>query len=554
MCLLISIHNTLLREVDYKLAEQEAKEKRADELFKDFKEVSITEFFRKNKAHLGYSGKVRSLTTAIHEMVTNSLDACEEARILPEIRVDIKELGQEHYKILERDNGPGIPAKHISDVFGKMLAGTKFHRNIQLRGQQGIGISGVTLYSQITTGKPMKIKTSTGDGKVHEIRLLVNITKNEAEIVETKVYDDDWKGTEIECELRDVSYNISEHGPYEYLRRTSIANPHAKIIFVDPEGRKHVFDRTTTVIPETPSEMKPHPKGASVDDILNMAKQTSARRVSSFLMDSFTRTSNAKVEEIHESVNFDLKKNPRKLTWQEAEQIAKAFEKIDFMAPSSEGLRPIGEQQIKKAVLKILEPEFEAVLTRDPKVYSGGVPFQVEVAVAYGGKAGRPSADGTVKSEVMRFTNRVPLLFDAGGCTITNAINDVDWKRYDIKDFENSPVTVFVNLVSMYVPYTSAGKLSVAPEKEIEKEVKMALMDVGRRFQKYNSRKRREIEKETRLQALLKYSTELALAVSKLSGKDEKKILSDLKEVIKKRLRYEGSLEELTPKPKAAKG
>ena len=112
------------------------KERSADELFKEFKEVSITEFFRKNKAHLGYSGKVRSLTTIIHEVVTNSLDACEESGILPDVEVEIRQIGDEHYRFIERDNGPGIPVGHISNVFAKMLAGTKFHRNVQLRGQQ----------------------------------------------------------------------------------------------------------------------------------------------------------------------------------------------------------------------------------------------------------------------------------------------------------------------------------------------------------------------------------------------------------------------------------
>ena len=154
-------------------------EVKAEKLFEEFKEVSVTEFFRKNKSHLGYSGKLRSLTTVIHELVTNSLDACEEAGILPNIIVEINELGKEHYRIIERDSGPGIPKKHVTSVFGKMLAGTKFHRNIQLRGQQGIGVAGVTMFSQMTTGKPIKITTSTGNGKVNEINLMIDVTKND---------------------------------------------------------------------------------------------------------------------------------------------------------------------------------------------------------------------------------------------------------------------------------------------------------------------------------------------------------------------------------------
>lgn len=525
------------------MAEKEEiiKERSADDLFKEFKEVSITEFFRKNKAHLGYSGKLRSLTTIVHELLTNSLDACEEAGILPEIEVRLKQLGPEHYQFTNRDNGPGIPEQHISSVFGKMLAGTKFHRKIQLRGQQGIGVAGVTLFSQMTTGQPMKILTSTGNGTVHDIKLLVDVTKNQADIVETNKISQKWRGTEIQGELKGVQFNLGERSPYEYVRRSALANPHATIIFLDPEGRKSIFERTTKIIPKQPKEMKPHPKGMDTDEFMNMAKRSAARHVSGLLENEFTRISKAKVNEIQEHVNFDMKKNPRKLTWAESEEITKAFEKVDFMAPPVEGLCPIGEKQIENAVLKILKPEFYSILTRNPTVYGGGVPFQIEVAIAFGGNSGRELSGDTETSrvEIMRFANRTPLLFDLGACAITEAVQSVDWKRYDIKDFENSPVTLFINLVSVHIPYTSAGKQSVSSEEEIVKEIRMALMDIGRKFQRYHSKKRRDAEREERMHNLMKYSTELAIAVAKITKADEKKLIKDLQTLILKKLKLE---------------
>lgn len=514
------------------------KERHADELFKEFKEVSITEFFRKNKTHLGYSGKVRSLTTIVHELVTNSLDACEEAGILPEMFLQIKQLGDGHYEFTSRDNGPGIPTKHISNVFGKMLAGTKFHRHVQLRGQQGIGVAGVTLFSQMTTGKPLTIRTCTGDNKVHEVVLLVDVTKNKADIIEEKVYEQAWRGTEIIGEVKGVQFNLGDKGPYEYIRRTAVTNPHLKITFIDPEGRKTVFERASDKIPNPPKEMKPHPKGIDTDELIKTSKMSVARHVGSFLMSSFSRVSAAKVAEIQAMVSFDLKKNPRKLQWAEAEEIVKAIDKIDFMAPPTEGLSPIGEDQIRKAVINVLNPEFETVLTRNPTTYSGGVPFQVEVAVAYGGNAGRKVGEET-RSEVMRFANRVPLLFDPGDCALSKSVQSVDWKRYGFRDLDHSPLTIFVNLVSMYVPYTSAGKQSVADLDDITKEVRFALMDVGRRFQRYHSKKRREIEREARLNALLKYTTELAPTIAEITGGDEKKLLKKLDDLIRRKLRYE---------------
>ncbi|MBN2014088.1 MAG: DNA topoisomerase VI subunit B [Candidatus Altiarchaeota archaeon] len=510
-------------------------EREADDLFKEFRETSITEFFRKNRAHLGYSGKLRSLTTIVHEIVTNALDACEEAGILPEIQIGIDSLGVEHYRVSGSDNGPGIPIKHVPDVFGKMLAGTKFHRNVQLRGQQGIGVAGVTLFSQITTGKPIKVKTSTGNGKVHEIELMIDITKNKADILKHEEYSEYWRGTGIGIEVKGVKFNLGERGPFEYLRRTAIANPHTRITFIDPEGRKTIFDRSSEKIPKPPVPVRAHPKGLEVDEIINMAKATKARKANSFLVTSLSRMSNAKVKEIQEYVSFDLDKNPRKLTWSECEEIINAIEKTKFLAPSMEGLEAIGEEHVRNAVLNILDPEFEAVLTRPPKVHSGGIPFQVEVAIAVGGQAGRNVGEGT-RYELMRFANKAPLLFDAGGCAITKAVSSVDWKRYGIKDFENSPVTVFVNVLSTHIPYISAGKQSIAEDRKIMKEVRFALMEVGRRFQLYHSRKRRALEKEAKKQILLRYGSELASALAQLSNKNEEKIRKALQKLVDERI------------------
>ncbi len=520
-----------------------ATEVKAEKLFEEFKEVSVTEFFRKNKSHLGYSGKLRSLTTVVHELVTNSLDACEESGILPNIIVELDEVGKEHYRVIERDNGPGIPKKHIHLVFGKMLAGTKFHRNIQLRGQQGIGVAGVTMFSQMTTGKPLKVTTSTGDGKVHAVSLMVDVTKNDASIISDEEYADNWKGTEVECELKGVMHYAGERSVYEYLKRTAISNPHTQITFIEPSGNKLVFERSVKEIPKLPHEVKPHPNGLSVDDLVQMSKHTKAAKASHFLEEELSRVSEKKVREIQEHLSFDLKKKkPDELTWSDCEEIINAFGKVTFLAPSTDGLRPIEEEQIRSAILNVLNPEFEVVLTRKPTTYSGGIPFQIEVAVAYGGNAGRKIADKSedsgfkTTSEVMRFANRTPLLFDAGGCAISTAVNDIEWKRYNIKNFESAPLTVFVNISSTHIPYTSAGKQSVSPEEEIIKEIKFAIQDVGRKFMRFNSKKQKAQEKETRRKTLLKYSGELASALAVITGGNEAEIYSHLNASIEERI------------------
>src|SRR5271154_2592380 len=155
-----------------------AETRKADEIFKEFKEHSIAEFFKKNRQMLGYSGKVRSLVTVVHEYVTNSLDACEDAGILPSVKVTLKNSGEDRYIVTVRDNGPGIPRNYVGKSLATILAGTKFHRYVQQRGQQGIGAAGCTLFSQVTTGKQIFVKSSTGTGKAYSCSISIDTVKN----------------------------------------------------------------------------------------------------------------------------------------------------------------------------------------------------------------------------------------------------------------------------------------------------------------------------------------------------------------------------------------
>src|SRR5205807_2415206 len=117
------------------------------------RDISVSEFFAKNRHLLGFDNPRKALLTTIKEAVDNSLDACEEAGILPEVWVHIESTGSNRYKIGVQDNGPGILKKQIPLIFGKLLYGSKFHRLRMSRGQQGIGISAAGMYGVLTTGK-----------------------------------------------------------------------------------------------------------------------------------------------------------------------------------------------------------------------------------------------------------------------------------------------------------------------------------------------------------------------------------------------------------------
>lgn len=527
----------------------------AETLAKEFREHSVAEFFKKNMQMLGLYGKVRMLTTIVHEYVTNSLDACEEAGILPEIEVKIEELGPEYYLVTVRDNGPGLTKEVIGKALGQLLAGTKFHRLIQMRGQQGIGASGCTMLSQMTTGKAIKIISGTGKGKAFACELAIDPKKNEPKIYNMRDIDRPFRGLMIQARFKGVLYKESQMGPLEYLRRTAIANPHAKIIFRSPKGEKIVFNRTSSYIPKIPKPMKPHPAGATVDDIVTLSQVTKAQKVSSFLKSEFDRIGDNTIEKIQKLVNFDLNKDPKKLTWQEAEAIINAFKQIKFIAPSTEGLIPIGEERIQKSLETIVQPEHVSTLTRAPKVYAGGYPFQVEVGIAYGGKAGivtnenseeQPKKDIVldeqnqgVKVEIMRFANRAPLLFDAGNCAITKAVHSIDWKRYGIKDLENVPLTIFVNFLSVHVPYTGAGKQAIADEDEIMEELRLALMMCARKTGRYISAKRAQIERKMKRDIFYRYIPEVADALSKITKKEKEKLIKKLELLVLNKLKLD---------------
>lgn len=513
----------------------------AEDLFKEFKEHSVADFFKKNRQMLGLSGKIKSLTTIVHEFVTNSLDACEEAGILPEITIELSEMGSEFYEFTIKDNGPGIPKKIVGNALGKLLAGTKFHRLIQMRGQQGIGASGAVMFSQITTGQPMKVKTGTKKETI-SMDLSIDTKTNTPKMINVKEFKDDFQGTVISGRYKEVSYRKGDQGVLEYLRRTALANPHATIIFKDPFNEEVKFNRTVKEIPSLPIEVKPHPKGVSVDELLTMSKYTQSRKLSSFLKTDFDRIGDKTIKDLSKLVKIDLNIDPKKLKWEEAEEIVLAFKKITFIAPRLDVLRPIGEEHIAKSMKAILKPEFLASVTRKPNVFRG-YPFQIEVAIAYGGRAGKGEGDES-KIEIMRYANRAPLLFDGGGCAITRAVQSIEWKRYGISSVEAAPITVFVNLVSVHVPYISAGKQAISPEDEVMEEMRLALMDAGRKIAKHLAGIKKLQEREQKRKMFYRYAPEVARGVSVLVGRSADAIEKKLQKIILERLRMDEEEEE----------
>ena len=169
----------------------------------------------------------------------------------------------------------------------------------------------------------------------------------------------------------------------------------------------------------------------------------------------------------------------------------------------------------------------------------------VEAGIAYGGNAGRKVEESNEGLELIRFANRAPLIFDQGGCAITAAAKDIDWRRYGV-NIAMAPLTLFVNVVSAHVPYTSAGKQSVAEEPEVYEEIRNAIMDVARELRRFLNRKIRREERQQRAGIFERYLPIIARKAASLAGKSEPDIRPLLKKIVGEDIAEEEEGEEET--------
>lgn len=479
-------------------APKEKKTAIAHKLATKQQEISVTEFFEKNKQILGFDSRSKSLLMGIKEAVDNSLDACEEAGILPDVSVRIDRLNEEDYKICIEDNGPGIVHKMMPNVFGRLLYGSRFHALRQSRGQQGIGISATVMYGNITTGKPAHVisKIEGEDEVAWGMDIVIDTKTNRPIVTNDKAMQ--WEGhehgTSIEYTIKG-RYITGKQSVFEYLKDTAIVNPHAQITFHDPDGTKTVFERATDIMPPKPKEIKPHPEGMEIGDILKYANNSSHKTIKAFLKNDFSRITDRLATEILEKSKVNGEKKPEKLTREDAIAILDAIKTVKIMAPPTDCLSPIGDTLIKKGLMHVLDglrPEYYATpVTRSPKAVNGN-PFIVEAGIVYGGDI---PADSQV--QILRFANRVPLLYQQGACAITKAISEMDWRRYGLeqrggKGIPFGPAIILVHVASTKVPFTSEGKEAVAGFPELQSEIGLALRLCARNLKSHLNKMERK--------------------------------------------------------------
>ena len=378
------------------------------------RDISVSEFFAKNRHLLGFDSPRKALLTSVKEAVDNSLDACEEAGILPEIWVHIEQVGDSgnRYRMGVQDNGPGIVSKQIPLIFGKLLYGSKFHRLRMSRGQQGIGISAAGMYGVLTTGKPVKI-ISKIDAKhpAHYSELRIDTKTNQPEILNgkgdgvdipagkggaelMKKHSIEWvaendKGDAIEHGTRvtiemEAKFQRGRGSVEEYLEQTAISNPHARLHFQGPDGPERIFERSTEDLPPEPKEIKPHPYGVELGRLVTMLQEHPKFTLAQFLTQSFSRVSHGTAKKICDIAKLSTRVTTGKLGRGEADALFKVIQETKIPPPATDCVVPIGEQRLLAGIRQVVPGEFFTAATRPPGVYRGN-PFVIEASLAYGG-------------------------------------------------------------------------------------------------------------------------------------------------------------------------
>ena len=453
-----------------------------------YSEISPSEFFYRNRDLAGFSNPSRALYTSVRELVENSLDACEQDQILPEIVVKIQNSAdgtkagdQLAYVITVQDNGPGIESKHLPNAFGRVFYGSKYKLK-QSRGMFGMGGTMAILYAQITTNKPVTISSSFDGKNFHTLDMLIDIQENKPVILrhDTKPANGT-TGTTVSLTLMGDYFRA---GPkiIDYFKQTALVNPYANITLVDPDGNEMKFQRGTTTSPHPPSETLPHPHGIDVEALRRLIKETQDQNLVKFMTHNFHRVGEKTAEKFLKFAELDSGRKPKSLTNEEAVKFVNALHSFEeFLAPDASCLSPLGEEIMQAGIMKELSPEFIAMCVRPPSAYSG-YPFIVEVGLAYGGPVIQPGI------KLLRFANRIPLLYDEANDVAFKVINEeIDWKRYKIP--QDAPVAVITHVCSTKVPYKTVGKEYLADRPELERELKNATREVIRKLSVHISRK-----------------------------------------------------------------
>ncbi len=488
---------------------------------------STAEYFAKNLQQVGFSSPLKAVLTTLKEAVDNSLDACEEAGILPEITVEVRKTGAGSSKsadlieIIVEDNGPGIDPDDLPKVFGEYLASSKFGRGQCTRGQQGIGISAAVTWAQLTNASGVLVTSKTSRmRKAIQATIDVDIKQNKGSIKSKDSID--WEkphGLRVEFRIDGRIQLNGDGGLLTYLEGTTLVNPHLTIKYKLAENDWVNIERVSDTVPDVPSATLPHPHTMKLGEFITHAGLYGKVEFGKFLKTGFSRVSDLTLK--------DLVKNglPKALLMQPTnklneEQLKTAFQvigKTELQSPSTRSVLTVGEESMAKSILRLGDVDFFSVVTRKPRI-ADFKPVVVEVALARFLNRGAE----TDSIQLLRFANRVPLQFDKSACAITNAVESVNWRSYGLQQSKDSlplgPYVFAISVVSPFIKFKNASKETIDASDELVEEIRRALMQAGQKLSRHIRRENKEADLERKIAHIEQFGPILVDGLVRISG------------------------------------
>jgi DNA topoisomerase-6 subunit B len=470
---------------------------------------STAEYFSKNLQQVGFSSQVKAVLTTLKEAVDNSLDACEENGILPEVHVSVEKVGpgslknSDQVRIRVEDNGPGIEPDDVPKVFGEYLASSKFGRGRCSRGQQGIGISAATTWAQLTSASGARVITKTTRMR-KALRCLVEVDiKNNKGVLREKD-SVDWEkpsGTAVEFLIDGRIQLNGEAGLLNYLTGTTLVNPHLRLHYKLPELELQTIERVSQVIPDVPEAVEPHPHTMKLGEFIAHSHLFGRVKVGSWLKQGFSRVHEGVLKELVKSglKAGVLDKSVDSLAEADFKELFVAIQNAPLQAPSTKSVLSIGEDSLSKSIRRLGPVDFFAVVSRKPTICDFK-PVQIEVAIA---RLEDRSLEPDAPVQVLRFANRVPLQFDKSACAIVGAIQSVNWRAYGLaqprESLPQGPYIIAVSVVSPFIKFKNASKETIDGSDELVEEIRRALMQAGQKLSKHIRREDKANELEEKL-------------------------------------------------------
>ncbi|MGH1468671.1 MAG: DNA topoisomerase VI subunit B [Bdellovibrionales bacterium] len=488
---------------------------------------STAEYFAKNLQQVGFSSPTKAVLTTLKESVDNSLDACEENGILPELTIEIDKLGKgggkntDLIRIYIEDNGPGLKPEDVPRVFGEYLASSKFGRGQCSRGQQGIGISAATTWAQLTNAAGVTVKSKTASmKKAVKLQVDVDIKGNKGVIKKKETFD--WtkkNGVAIEFKIDGRLQLNGDGGLLTYLEGTALVNPHLTLNYRIHDQEWVSTERVSTFVPKVPPATLPHPHTMKLGEFMTHALLYGNMSLEKFLKTSFSRVTDTSLKEFtkHGLKKTWLKQGLNKIKDIEFKAIFQAIQDAPLQSPSTKSVLTVGEEGLAKSISKLGEVDFFSVVTRKPKICDFK-PVVVEVAIARFLNRGKEEDS----IQLLRFANRVPLQFDKASCAITKSAESVNWKSYGLVQSKNSlpkgPYVFAISVTSPFIKFKNASKETIDSSDDLIEEIRLALMQAGQKLSRHIKRESKAADLERKKKHIAKFGPILVEGLASITG------------------------------------